>query len=372
MIRKLGTVLRRESALFFGVATTILFVFFGNDWLLPAPAPWLHVLLFAWLFGVMLWLSFRVVHHADALAVLLGEPYGTLILTLSVIGIEVIMMVAVMLTGKGNPTLARDTMFAVLMIVLNGMVGLALLLGGLRYHEQEYNLRGASAYLTLICSLATLGLILPRLTTSAPGGEASPLMAGFLIVMSCSLYAVFLGLQTMRYRHYFTQAPPDPGETAGAAHGGLAPHSIAYHALFLILTLLPIVLLSKHLARLIDLAVVQLALPQAVGGFLVAALVLSPEGLSALRAASANRLQRAINICLGSALATIGLTIPSVLLVGFVTGVRVELGLEFVDIALLVLTLAVSTINFGAGGTNVLQGAVHLLLFLTYIVLMFE
>ena len=140
--------------------------------------------MFPWLFAVVLWLSFRVVHHADGLAVLLGEPYGTLILTLSVISIEVIMIAAVMLVGENNPTLARDTMFSVLMIVLNGMLGLTLLLGGLRHHEQDYNFSGARTYLGVLVPLAVLGLVLPRFTTSTPGGEVSPLLATYLLVMS--------------------------------------------------------------------------------------------------------------------------------------------------------------------------------------------
>ena len=140
-----------------------------------------------WLFIAMLWLSFGVVRHADCLAVILGEPYGTLILTLSVISIEVIMISAVMLTGENNPALARDTMFSVLMIVLNFMLGFTLLLGGLRHHEQEYNFLGANAYLGVLFSLAMLGLVLPRFTPSAPGGELSPMMEVFLLVMSFGL-----------------------------------------------------------------------------------------------------------------------------------------------------------------------------------------
>ena len=161
-------VLRSELALVFGAVTTGLFLVFGKNWLSDLSDVAWSISMFTWLFTAMLWLSFSVVRHAECLAVRLGEPYGTLILTLSVIGIEVVMISAVMLTGSNNPTLARETMFAVLMIVLGGMVGVTLLLGGLRHREQEYNLQGANAFLSVIIPFAVLGLVLPRFTESTP------------------------------------------------------------------------------------------------------------------------------------------------------------------------------------------------------------
>ena len=209
--REAPGVLRSELVLWIGGATTILFLLFGERWLADLSRLWWFAFLFVWLFGVMLWLAFGVVRHADCLTVLLGEPYGTLVLTLAVIGIEVTMISAVMLTGADNPTLGRDAMFAVLMIVLNGMVGVTLLLGGLRHHEQVYNLQGASAYLGVIVPLAVLCLVLPRFTLSAPGGQVSTLMAAFLIPVSVGLYAVFLAIQTIRHSDYFRR----PDETGG-------------------------------------------------------------------------------------------------------------------------------------------------------------
>lgn len=240
-------ILRSEVALWVGALTLVIFTLFGQQWLAELSNPLWSGFLFAWLFAVMMWLAFGVVRHADGLAVLLGEPYGTLILTISVISIEVIMISAVMLTGENNPTLARDTLFSVLMIVLNGMTGLTLLVGALRHKEQIYNLKGATAYLGVIIPLAGLGIILPRYTPSAPGGEVSALMAVYLIVMSISLYGVFLAIQTMRHRSYFVQ--PATSEEGGVAppddHGGLVVRSLAYHAVLLPLTMLPVVLLSK-------------------------------------------------------------------------------------------------------------------------------
>lgn len=365
-------VFRSEMPLWAGAATALLFLIYGDAWLAELSRGGWYLFLFSWLFVVMLWLAFNVVRHADSLAVKLGEPYGTLILTVSVISIEVVMIAAVMITGESNPTLARDTLFSVLMIVLNGMVGLTLLIGALRHGEQEYNLKGSVAYLGVIIPLAGLGIILPRFTTSAPGGEASPLMSLYLLVMSISLYGVFLSIQTMRHRSFFEQPQRDAAGDGDDDHGALAIRSLGYHALLLPLTMLPIILLSKKMAVLVDHGTVSLGAPQALGGFLVAILVLSPEGVAAIRAALGNRLQRTMNITLGSALSTIGMTIPAVLGIGLVTGKRVELGLEEPEIYLLLLTLLVSMVNLNSGRSNVLQGVVHLVLFFTYIVLIFE
>ncbi len=366
------SILREEKSLLFGAATTVLFLAFGSGWLERLHNPLIFGGLFLWLFAIMLWLAFGVVKHADCLAIKLGEPYGTLILTLSVISIEVVMITAVMLTGGENPALARDTMFSVLMIVLNGMLGITLLAGGWKHREQEYNLQGANTYLSVIVPLAGLGLILPRFTNSAPGGAVTPLMAIFLTVMSLGLYGIFLAMQSTRHRKFFTQ--PGVGEAPGGHddHGSLTIRSTGFHALFLFLSMLPIVLLSKKMAGLVDHGISVLNAPQALGGFLVAILVLSPEGMGAIKAALSNNLQRTVNISLGSALATIGLTIPAVLVVSLATGKRLDLGLETPEIVLLSLSILVAAINFSSVRTNLLQGAVHLVLFFAYLMLIFD
>jgi Ca2+:H+ antiporter len=339
-------VFKSEMALWCGILTTAAFLMFGYDMLGDLSSSVRFLLLFGWLFAVMLWLSFGVVRHADCLAVILGEPYGTLILTLAVISIEVVMISAVMITGDNVPTLARDTMFAVLMIILNGLLGLTLLLGGLKHREQEYNMTGAKTYLGVIVPLAVLGLILPRFTTSAPGGQVTPLMAVFLLLMSGGLYVVFLLIQTRRHTQFFKQPSATVEDHADDHHHeGLVIRSVGHHVLFLVLTMLPIVLLSKNMAKLVDHGIETLSAPQALGGFLVAILV---------------------------ALSTIGLTIPAVLVISLVTGRTVELGLEAAEIVLLILTLVVAAINFGTGRTNIMQGAVHLIIFLAYIVLIFD
>ncbi|WOO41743.1 hypothetical protein [Rubellicoccus peritrichatus] len=366
-------VLRSELALWVGIITTIVFWTVGAVWLKDMEGALMAGGLFIWLFSVMLWLSFGVVRHAECLAIKLGEPYGTLILTLSVISIEVVMISAVMLTGGENPTIARDTMFSVLMIVLNGMLGVTLLLGGLKHHTQAYNLEGARSYLAVLVALAFLCLILPRFTLSAEGGAPSHLMANFLIFASIILYGVFLFLQSTRHSKFFKA--PDVGseaEDSHEGHEGLVVRSVGFHAVFLILTILPIVLLSKKVALVIDYGIAQAQAPHALAGFVVAILVLSPEALAAVKAALDNQLQRTVNIALGSALATIGLTVPAVLIISEVTGKFIELGLFYTDMVLLIATFFCASIVFGGQRTNTLAGAVHLVLFFAYIVLIFD
>src|ERR1700744_3588791 len=365
------SILRQEWLLGAAFATTALFLLFGKGWLADLSNPLWFVVMLVWLFSVIMSSAFAVVHHAESLAVRLGEPLGTLVLTLSVIGIEVMMISAVMLTGEGKPALARDTMFAVTMIVMNGMIGLALLLGGLRHREQEYNLQGANSFLSLIVSLTVLGLVLPNFTEASPGPTLSAFQSAFMVVMSIAIYVLFLIIQNWRHREYFVR--PVGGQAIAPAEVGHAePNSLTYHGTLLVMYLLPIVFLAEEIALPIDHGIEVLHAPVALGGFLVAALILSPESLSATRAALANDLQRSINILLGSVLASIGLTIPAVLTIGLVTGKTVVLGLDPANSVLLVLTLAVSALTFTRDRTNVLLGAVHLLLFLAYVMLLFE
>jgi Ca2+:H+ antiporter len=368
-----------ERALFAGAITTAILMTYGGPWLAEPALELRSALLFAWIFGVMLWCAFGVARHADHLAAALGEPYGTLILTLAVITIEVALISAIMLTGENDPHLARDTMFAVLMIVLNAMVGAALLFGGIWHRQQHFNVGGANAFLAVIIPLSVFALVLPDFTASAPG--LSRVQQIFFAGVTILLYIVFLAIQTVRHRRLFVG--PDVELTALEEHG--APWKadweegkrerrgpLVWHAVLLVLTMLPVVLLSKQLAMFVDYGIFRLGAPAALGGVIVAILVLTPEGLGALHAAAANRLQRSVNICLGSALATIGLTVPAVLLIGLVTGARVELGLDAIEMVLLLLTLLVSTLTFGSGQTNILQGAVHLVLFLAYVVMIFD
>ena len=364
----LGSLLRSEFSLIIGVITAAIFLWFGSRLVENLEHPGAVGVVFLWLFVAVLWSAISVVRHADRLAIKYGEPYGTLILTLSAITIEVMMISAAMLHGKNNPTLARDMMFAVIMIALNGLIGLSLLLGGLRHHEQHYNLQGASAYLNTIMVLAVLGLVVPNFTTSMSGPRFSTEQEVFLATTSIGLYAIFLLIQTTRHSQYFMESK---GAGHASEHRAGPMHSTIYHAVMLILYLLVVVVLAEKFAIPLDNSIERFGMPQALGGAIVAGLVLAPEALSGINAARQNQLQRSVNILHGSVLASIGLTIPAVLTIGIISKRSVTLGIEGGNLPLLVLTLAVSVVTFTSGKTNVLQGCIHLLLFAVFLLLIF-
>ncbi|MFA5898288.1 MAG: calcium:proton antiporter [Hyphomicrobium sp.] len=363
--------LRGEWPFVFGVATLCMFLLYGSAWLADPTQLLERGVLFVWLLATIVLCIFGVARHADALADILGEPFGTLILTISVIVIEVSLIAAVMFEGVTDPTLARDTMFSVIMIMMNGMVGLCLLSGGLVHVQQEYNLEGARAYLAVLIPLSAIALILPRATSSAAvEGTLSPWQATLFTIATLVLYAIFLALQTMRHRGFFALQNEDGG--ASREREATEPQSAARHAVLLLLTMLPIVGLAEYLAVMVEQGIHAFHIPTPLGGMLIAALILAPESIAALRAALANNLQRSINLCLGSALSTVALTVPLVLMIGLATGQSITLGLDDEYVILLVLTLMVSMLTFSGARTNVLQGAVHLLLLFTYIVLIFD
>lgn len=364
-----SSVMRTEYPLLVGLATGATFLILGSQMekitidLLPL------VGVFVWLFAVILWSAVCVVRHADCLAIKLGEPYGTLILTLSAISIEVVMISTAMLHGENNPTLGRDAIFAVIMIALNGLVGLSLMLGGLRYREQHYNIQGVNAYLNVIMALAVLGLVFPNFTTSTSGPTFSTEQEIFFAAVSLLLYAVFLLIQTLRHRGYFL----DVKETAArhSPHHTVRVRSTGFHALMLLLYLAVVIFLAEKFAVPLDNSIEKFHMPQAFGGAIIAALVLSPEGLGGITASLHNQLQRSINILFGSVLATIGLTIPAVLMIGLLTKRPVALGVQGGNLPLLLLTLAVSVVTFTSRKTNVLQGCIHLLLFAVFVLIIF-
>jgi Ca2+:H+ antiporter len=367
--QQFGSAIRAEFPLLVGLGTAAMFLALGDRLNEVTTHPFPLVGIFVLLFAVILWSARCVVRHADCLAIKLGEPYGTLILTLSAISIEVVMISTAMLHGANNPTLGRDAIFAVIMIALNGLVGLSLVLGGLRYREQHYNILGVNAYLNVIMALAVLGLVLPNFTTSTSGPTFSTEQGIFFAAVSLLLYAIFLLIQTLRHRGYFL----DLQETATKHSPHHLPRvgSTGFHALMLLLYLVTVILLAEKFAVPLDNSIETFDMPQAFGGAIIAALVLSPEGLGGITASLHNQLQRSINILFGSVLATIGLTIPAVLLIGLLTKRPVALGLQGGNLPLLLLTLAVSVVTFTSRKTNVLQGCIHLLLFAVFVLLIF-
>jgi Ca2+:H+ antiporter len=318
---------------------------------------------------------FAAVHHAEVVAHRVGEPFGTLVLAIAVTVIEVALIVSVMLSGGPDKAgLPRDTVFAAIMICSGAIVGLCLLVGGLRHHVQDFQLQGASAALAMLCALSVLTLVLPNFTSTIAGPTLSTSQLVFVGVISLVLYVTFVFVQTIRHRDYFLLPTP---EVAADAHGDEdAPHAPppssrdAWVALvFLLLSLVSVVGLAKLLSPTVEAGVAAAGAPEAVVGIVIAALVLLPEGLAALRAARLNRLQTSLNLALGSALASIGLTIPTVAVVSIVIGQPIDLGLAPKEIVMLALTLIVSVITLGTGRSTVLQGVVHLVIFASFLFL---
>jgi Ca2+:H+ antiporter len=365
-----GSAIRNEFPLAIAAGTAAIFYSAGSQLVEIIAHPVALIGVFLWLFAVILWSAICVVRHADCLAIRLGEPYGTLILTLSAISIEVVMISTAMLHGANNPALGRDAVFAVIMIALAGWVGVCLLIGGLRHREQYYNLQGVNSYLNVIMTLAVLGLVLPNFTVTTRGPVLSRPQQIFLLVTSLLLYGIFLFIQTMRHRGYFLESK-DAITTEDSGHESLRVRSTGFHTAMLLVYLVTVILLAEKFAIPLDNSIEKFGMPQEFGGAMIAALVLTPEGIGALEATLRNQLQRSINILLGSVLATIGLTIPAVLSIGLITGRPITLGLEGANLPLLLLTLAVCVVTFTSRKTNVLQGCVHFLLFAMFVLLIF-
>lgn len=308
------------------------------------------------------------VHHAEVVAHRVGEPFGTLVLAVAVTVIEVSLIVSLMLSDPGGgTTLARDTVVAAIMIILNGIVGLCLLTGGWRHHEQRFVLRGVNVALATLMVMAVLSLILPNFTSSTPGPTYASSQLVFVAVTSLVLYALFVKTQTVTHRDYFLPEGKDP--LAGDAHAAPPDDRTAWIAFaMLMVALVAVVFLAKGLAPTLEAAVVGAGLPLTLVGIAIAALVLAPESLAAYRAAARNRLQTSLNLALGSALATIGLTIPSVAIVSLVLDLPLSLGVSAKNLTLLALSFGVAILSLGTGRTVSLLGAVHLVILAAYIV----
>ena len=327
---------------------------------------------------------FASVHHAEIVALRVGEPFGSIILAIAVTVIEVALIVSIMMSAKaGAEVLARDTVFATIMMVLNAIVGFCLVLGGARHHEQSFQTNAAAATLSVLGTLAVITLVLPNYTIAAPGPVYAPSQLIFVSVVSAILYGVFLFVQTIRHRDYFLAVADEPAISDGhsAEVNGAEGHSAEGHGAqpsartalvslaLLGLALAAVVLLAKILSPVLETAIAAAGLPKAFLGVVIAAVVLLPEGLAAVRAARANRLQTSLNLALGSAMATIGLTIPMVSAASLVLGQGLTLGLGPAETVLLLLTLFISTVTLATGRTTILQGAVHLVIFAVFLFL---
>ncbi|MBL7697010.1 MAG: ionic transporter y4hA [Chitinophagaceae bacterium] len=306
------------------------------------------------------------VHHAEVVAHRVGEPYGTLLLAIAVTIIEVSLIVSLMLAGgESTATLARDTVFAAVMIILTGIIGLCLLLGGFRFKEMLFGRNAVNSALVTLTAITVLTLILPNYTTSIPGPEYNDSQLVFVAIISLVLYGSFVMVQTVRHRDYFL--PPDAEENKDVHEEPPSMKTAALSTGLLLLCLGAVVLLAKSLAPAIEQGVEGMGAPKSLVGIIIATVILLPEGFAAIRAAQRNRLQTSLNLALGSALASIGLTIPAVAMVSMMTGFSVTLGIDMKSTLLLILALFTIMLSFGTGRTTVLQGIVLLILFTVYL-----
>lgn len=371
----------------------ILFMFFGQNLLGDSITGIIALGTFLVLLFTIIGAAFGVVKEADELAHKLGEPYGTLILTLSIVSIEVILIAAVMLGPGENPTIGKDSIFSVMMIIMNLVIGLCILLGGLKFGEQEYNAQGTLSYLGMIIMLGGIGLLLPNFIQGAGGGAFTSTQALVLAVFVIVLYGVFLLFQMKRYKHLYIQPQAGSMEILFAQRHAISPNGeegtgenetsmhavesinkkeIVVRTLILLGMILPIVLLSHYMAVVVDYGIKAAHLPPLLGGVLIAIIVFTPESMTAVKAALNNEFQRAINLCHGAFVSTVGLTIPSVLLVGLITGKTVLFGMTATETILFIITLLLSLITFMGKRTTPIMGMMHLMLFAVFILLIFH
>jgi Ca2+:H+ antiporter len=328
------------------------------------PGGWLTGLACA---GALIAAVLAAVHHAEDIAHRTGEPFGTLVLALAVTVIEVALIVAMMAGGGAAQTaLARDTIFSTLMIVGNGVVGLCVVIGSLRHGEPAFRATGAQAAFSTLIAMTTLTLVLPTFTISSPGPTYTGAQLTFAAAMSLLLWVAYVAVQTLRHREHFLPAgDPAPAQPATGSPGRSAGASAA----LLVAALVAVVGLAKVLSPGIEAALAAAGAPPAALGVAIALLVLLPETVAAVRAAAGNQLQTSLNLAYGSALASIGLTIPAVALAALWLRIPLVLGITAKDLVLLLLTVAVSILTLTSGRTHVLQGLVHLVLFAAFLFL---
>jgi len=317
---------------------------------------------------VMLGAIFAAVHHADVIAHRLGEPAGTLVLTLAVTAIEVALIESVVLKADSSPTLARDTVFSVIMIVCNGLVGLCVLLGALRHREQEFQTSGTSVYFYVLGALSILTMVLPNYTVAVPGPYFSTAQLIFVSVITVILYGAFLFIQTTLHTDYFRAADKD---ASSATMTYPSNRMVTASVILLLLALFGVILIAEESSVILEDGIAYIGAPPAFAGIVIAIVVLAPESISAVRAAQRDVLQKSLNLALGSSLATIGLTVPAVAMTNVLLGRQLALGLSSRDTLLLALTLFLSLLTFGSGRTNILAGLVHLIVFVTFVFLVF-
>lgn len=321
------------------------------------------------IFAVIIYAAMGVVHHAELLAQKFGEPYGTMILTFSAVTVEIIMISAMMLHGDADPDIARDTIFSTLMILLNGLTGLIMLLGGIRYGEQKYNIRSTNSFFSMIFGLVGVGLLLPLVINP----QNYHMFEYFLIILCLLLYVFFLRMQSKEHNYYFKFEKPDWNSGKKAENEAVQKKDISalYHTIMLVLTIAVISVMAEDLSVYVDDVISELGMPAGIAGLIIALIIVSPEGLTAIRAGLKDDMQRVINISLGSMLSTVALTIPAVLIVGLFIKQDVSLGLTPIQSAMVIISLLIGIQSCKDGESNALQGFIHFMLFVTFVFLLF-
>jgi Ca2+:H+ antiporter len=317
------------------------------------------------LFVAIMLATFRVAHHAEILAHKYGEPYGTLILTGSAVSVEVLMLIILMHNGS-SPTLVRDTIYSALMLDINGILGLAAIIGGLKHGEQKYNVDSSNSYISMILVAVGIGMVLPDFI-SAGNIKAFSM---FNIVVMLLMYAVFMRMQTVNHRYFFEY--PYRRQISQATEQE-SDHSVsgAWHGTLLFLYVAAIGALAELLSVFLNAGIEATGLPLALAAVSVALISASPEILTALRASQENRMQTVVNIALGASLATVLMTIPLVEAIALFSGIDIVMGLTPLQGGMILLTMMVAMINFNDGETNALEGLVHLVMFLAFVALLF-
>ncbi len=317
---------------------------------------------FALLFAVIIYSSLNVAHHAEVLAHKYGEPYGTLILTIAAVLVEIVIIV-IMMSHAHNPYLARDTIYSAIMLDINGLLGIAAIIGGIKYGEQKYNIDSTNSYMSMILISLGIAMVIPHFIAK----EKIALYLDFTIVMFVLLYIIFTRVQLKEHRYFFEYQNDDINNH----HEDTSHISGLYHAVILVLSIIMIGLLSEHLSVFMNNNLKELGLPLALGAFSVAVISASPELFTAIKAAANDNMQTVVNIAVGASLATVLLTIPAVLVVSKFIHMPIELGLSVIQGIMLGLTILAAIIHFNDGETNALEGFVHFVLFIVFFFLMF-
>ncbi|CAM3736262.1 calcium:proton antiporter [Polynucleobacter arcticus] len=327
---------------------------------------WFIALMSITLIGAVL----SAVHYAEVIAHKTGEPFGTLILSISVTIIEVSLIISMMLTGhEGSEFIARDAVFATVMIVMNGVIGLCIFMGGLTHHEMTFRNEGTNSALAVLTALATFILVMPIVTISTPGPDFTKSQLAFAGIASFALYIAFLFFQTVSHRDYYLPKSVDKKTDSNAHAQKPSNLKTAVSGVLLALSLITVVGLAELLSPAIERGVAAAGAPKTIVGIAIALLVLLPEGFAAVRAARANRLQSSLNLALGSALASIGLTIPTVAAIAIFYNLDLSLGISTLNMTLMYLSFFIGALTLAIGRTTLLQGIVHLIIFLEYLFL---